>query len=298
MQGALEQLKSEVGDSLSVLALHFSAPFTVAGVTARANYYGVAYTPTVWFDGVFQKVGSANAYNVFRNYFNQRKVVDSPLSLAVTVEDFDGGTGVGHARCKVVNVGQSSVSAHLRFVATGDDTLGNWGYFNGAHDVAVDIFPTATGVAVALSPGETFETVVQFDIPLGWRHKPCTITGFVQDDGTKQILQAAMQHQVVMGLSADAVGGELALTWSAISGAGWYWIYGAANEAYFTPGLVFPYPKRVMVVPSGTTSWSTPNGIGDPDHNYSYMVIAVDGSQRELTRSNRVGEFDFSVSTR
>lgn len=297
MQGALEQLKSEVGDSLAVVAYHFSSPFTVSGIWGRANYYGVTGTPWTWFDGVLQKVGSTNAYNVFRNYFNQRKVIDSPVSATLTLEDFDGSTGVGHVRGTVVNVSQAAVNAYLRFVATGDDTIGNWGFFTEAHDVAVDIFPTPQGVAFTLSPGQTFETVEQFDLPSGWRHKPSTIVGFVQNDATKEILQAAMLHQVVMGLSGEVVGGQLRLTWPAISGAARYWVYGAANEAHFVPGLTSPYQHRLALVFPGMTSWGSPTGVGDPTENWTYLVVAVDGAQQELTRTERVGEHDFSLST-
>jgi hypothetical protein len=41
------------------------------------------------------------------------------------------------------------------------------------------------------------------------------------------------------------------------------------------------------------TSWLTGNGIGDPDSNWTYLVIAVDEAEAELARSNRAGEHDF-----
>ena len=39
--------------------------------------------------------------------------------------------------------------------------------------------------------------------------------------------------------------------------------------------------------------WSSTNGIGDPDNNWTYLVIAMDGENVELSQSNRVGEFDY-----
>jgi hypothetical protein len=41
------------------------------------------------------------------------------------------------------------------------------------------------------------------------------------------------------------------------------------------------------------TTWSSPNGIGDPDNNWTYLVIAVDETEAELAHSNRVEEQDF-----
>jgi hypothetical protein len=95
-------------------------------------------------------------------------------------------------------------------------------------------------------------------------------------------------------LSGSLVGEDLVLTWTAFLGASGYWVYGAANEAYFEPGTIFPYQHRLTVLPPGTTTWSCSSGIGDPEHNWTYLVMAVGGSMQELCRSNRFGEHDFS----
>jgi hypothetical protein len=84
----------------------------------------------------------------------------------------------------------------------------------------------------------------------------------------------------------------IALSWTALSGAAEYWVYGAANRAYFEPGLAPGYDYRLAVVSGDSTTWATPEGIGDPDDQWSYQLIAVHGSGEELARSNRVGEFD------
>jgi hypothetical protein len=74
-----------------------------------------------------------------------------------------------------------------------------------------------------------------------------------------------------------------------------YWVYGADNEAYFAPGLTSPYQHRLVVLPPATTIWPSTSGIGDPAHNWTYLVIAVDASGHELCRSNRFGEHDFGT---
>lgn len=92
-------------------------------------------------------------------------------------------------------------------------------------------------------------------------------------------------------------GGDLELQWSECTGTANYWVYGADNLAYFRPGLIFPYPHRLTVLPSGTTTWTSPSGIGDPDHNWTYQIVAVDPSDKEMCRSNRFGEHDFDLSS-
>jgi hypothetical protein len=48
----------------------------------------------------------------------------------------------------------------------------------------------------------------------------------------------------------------------------------------------------------GTTTSSSPNGIGYPGSDWTYLVMAVDATEQELARSNRVGEDDFEADTR
>ncbi|MCU0610807.1 MAG: hypothetical protein MUE60_03340, partial [Candidatus Eisenbacteria bacterium] len=62
-------------------------------------------------------------------------------------------------------------------------------------------------------------------------------------------------------------------------------------EAYFTPEL----GNRLAVVPGGTTTWSTTTGIGDPAHNWTYLIRAVDASELGITSSGRFGEFELSL---
>jgi hypothetical protein len=78
-------------------------------------------------------------------------------------------------------------------------------------------------------------------------------------------------------------------------GAASYWVYGADNQAYFEPGFSPGYLYRLATLSPIATSWSSANGVGDPDHNWTYLVLAVDAGEQELIRSNRVGEFDFGT---
>ncbi len=96
----------------------------------------------------------------------------------------------------------------------------------------------------------------------------------------------------VMTLTGNCLSGDLFLTWSAWPEAAEYWIYGANNEPYFAPRVTFPYDYKLLVLPSGATSWSSSDGVGDPESHWSYLVIAMDEEHQELMRSNRVGERD------
>jgi len=88
---------------------------------------------------------------------------------------------------------------------------------------------------------------------------------------------------------------ELMLHWTTVSDAESYWLYGANNQACFIPGFTSPYQYRLGVFPAGATTWSSAYGVGDPDTNRTYLVLAVDSAERVLGMSNRVGEHDFQT---
>ncbi len=96
-------------------------------------------------------------------------------------------------------------------------------------------------------------------------------------------------------LTVTPLGNSVQLSWTSVGSAAAYWVYGASNQAYFEPGMAPGYAYRLAVLPPGTTTWSSSAGVGDPDANWTYLVIAVDGSGAELARSNRAGEFDVAL---
>jgi parallel beta-helix repeat protein len=96
-------------------------------------------------------------------------------------------------------------------------------------------------------------------------------------------------------LWGSTLGGQLVLNWTAYPGASAYWVYGADNNAYFEPGLSPGYLHRQAVLSPLFRTWSSSNGIGDPVHNWTYLVMAVNASEQELSRSNRFGEHDFDT---
>jgi hypothetical protein len=87
-------------------------------------------------------------------------------------------------------------------------------------------------------------------------------------------------------------GGQLMLNWTAVAGSAGYWICGTGNEAYFVPRLTSPHSHRLAVLPSDVTTWSSTSGIGDPDHDCAYLVLALSTTEQVLGSSNRVGEHD------
>ncbi|MCU0611865.1 MAG: hypothetical protein MUE60_08770 [Candidatus Eisenbacteria bacterium] len=52
----------------------------------------------------------------------------------------------------------------------------------------------------------------------------------------------------------------------------------------------------MAVLPSRTITWRSSNGVGDPNNNWTCLVVAVDATEQILGVSNRVGEADFEAA--
>lgn len=97
---------------------------------------------------------------------------------------------------------------------------------------------------------------------------------------------------VPLRISASLQGATLTIAWTPHPAAEAYWVYGAADDAFFPPGQAPGFAHRLAVLRPNIHSWSTTEGVGNPSANWSYLVMAVDAAGTELGRSARVGEFD------
>lgn len=99
-----------------------------------------------------------------------------------------------------------------------------------------------------------------------------------------------------MELSGDLDGPDLVLQWTPCMGdVIGYWLYGAPENVYFEPGIPPPHEHIQAALPPSILEWRMPNGIGDPDWNWTYLVIAVDMTEAAMLGiSNRFGEQDFA----
>jgi hypothetical protein len=224
-------------------------------------YTGV---PNVCIDGIYVNVN--DNYDAYRERFDERKVVPSPLVMDITLVTYDGATGEGIVNAMIYNEADATVMGQLRLVATGDDTVGTWGGFDHLSHTAIDIFPSAWGVPVELSPGESFETAQHFLIPDGWRDRACTIVGFVQYDETREVQQVATLSQVtpieLVSFSGRTTKDGVLLSWMTAT---------EKENAGF----------RIYRVVNGETELLTPTmipgaGTSAVPHQYGYVDEAVE----------------------
>jgi hypothetical protein len=173
----------------------------------------------------------------------------------------------------------SPVNAGRVYVFTGGAGAANW-ELSSPNEQAYGYFGTGISGAGDLS-GDGYPDVV-----VGTPHED--VSGLV-DAGRACVISLAIF------LAGQLSGGDFVLQWTPWPGTSAYWVCGAADLALFEPGSGPGYQHRLAVLLPEFQTWSTANGVGDPDHNWTYLVLAVDAVEQELCRSNRVGEFDFNT---
>lgn len=186
----------------------------------------------------------------------------------------------------------------------------------GAHREHTGIAPVETGMAYIYSgaSGALLESISPPNPEAGgWFGGALSGMGDINGDGMADIAATAEEESPggilnagrayiyspgVVVLNCHQEGQNLALEWTPWTLApdvDAYWIYGADNLSFFQPEIIPPYTYRQAAIPAGTQSWLSPQGIGDPDHNWTYLVIVVDQFQQVIYQSNRVGERDFGI---
>lgn len=294
----LRNLHTAVGDSLAPLAYHTygTDPFEVPGCDARYNYYGGGGTPQVWFDGSVRHLGGNHTNPInYWPYFNQRKVIPSPVTMSIELQGYNPRTGMGMVSARVVNMADTLVTGCIHLNTTGDDTAYAWQNQTHLYYTVLQV-DFGDNTCFALEPGEVAEVVDQiFSLSTGWRGKSCTIVGFFQNPETRVIHQGALLHGITNSLSEVVVNDEMQLTWAPVFMATEYWVFGVANAPHFVPDVNPPFPNRVGVVQAPATTWSTAEGINNPDANWTYLVIARNPQNQSMWQSDRVSEYEFGL---
>ncbi|MEO0092540.1 MAG: Omp28-related outer membrane protein [candidate division WOR-3 bacterium] len=191
-QMGLQILKSQVRDSLAILAYHLNDPFTVPECNTRSSYYGVSGIPHVKFDGVLTRVGGYYNQPVdYRDLFNIRQTVPAPVQITLANATFNLITGNGEVSVTVRNNSTTAISGNLRLAMVGKETTYAWQSQSRLYDVVLGMFPNAAnGEFVSLNVNETFSRSYNYTIPAAWRNMPCAIVAFLQDDVSKEVYNA------------------------------------------------------------------------------------------------------------
>ncbi|GEM_PF-661946 len=191
----VDELKFRAFDSVVVVGYHASTsdPFYTSTASQRKSYYGVSGYPTAVLDGSHSVVGGMHIgtmYPVYRQYYDYRVLVESPLEIGLSVT-YDTTSRQGQLTINLKNTSTSVVSGQLQVALCESHIYYPWQGLDSLHDVERTMLPNASGEAVTVPAGDSLMKTRDFTIAAGWVAKHCNFIVFVQNNSSKEVFQGA-----------------------------------------------------------------------------------------------------------
>ncbi len=177
------------GFDVAVMEHHVSSSaggFTNIYSQARVSYYGISGIPNSIFDGISSVLGgSTGTYNQFLSKYNQRIAV--PSNFNISMNGFNDGLDytVLISMENVENYTGTNLVAHLAITESSCNYAGTYYNF-----VTRQFVPGASGTPVDFSSNPNQSVVLEFSMNPAWVIDNCEFVAFIQDNTTKEILQA------------------------------------------------------------------------------------------------------------
>jgi PKD repeat protein len=190
--GGADQLVDE-GESVAVIENHNGDSYANTYSNARNSYYGISSFPTAKFDGIVTHSGgqacpTANIYSTYLPLYNQRMAVTSPLTVCVTGTNVGNNYTVNVALNKVGTITSTDLKLHL--VLTESNIAVTWFCLNDIDFVTRLMVPDQNGTTVSFNSGNLQSYTLNFARDPNWVAANCELVAFVQDNSTKEILNA------------------------------------------------------------------------------------------------------------
>ncbi len=156
----------------------------VASNAARASYYGISAVPTFIFNGA--TVSNDNIIAPFAN-IEQYKTATSPITLTVhQITDASTITANVKVASSTALAGKmlriAIVEWEVAYTGTNGDPIHEW--------VMREMLPNAGGTALNVAAGASQDVSLTYTLTQGVNKNNLYVVAFVQDDITKEVLQA------------------------------------------------------------------------------------------------------------
>lgn len=181
----------ENGHNVAVISYHVSDAYQNNASVARWNYYAMEGTPTAEFDGVEEVVGGSGSsmYNAYLPHYESRIAVPSSFTIDITGDhedmlDFD----IEVTMEKVADTDASNIK--LRTAVTESHIEESWQGMDELNFAERMMPPDHNGVAMDFSDDDTQIVNLEFSLDEDWVVENCEFVVFLQDDATKEVLQA------------------------------------------------------------------------------------------------------------
>jgi hypothetical protein len=263
---------------------HTSGPFSNADGVTRFYYYSPPGVPTTWVDGIYEFIGGGTGnYTQYRNAFNIRKNVSSPFIINLD-GDFNPQTNSGYIIAEIIAEGIPPSNLWLRYAIVETDIEYTWSGGDTLYFVERDMFPSATGVSISMSQGDTIVDTQSYSFDPEWNFINSYIAVFIQCDTDKEVQQAAKWSIPINVPNISIVDKEI----DDSSGD---------NDGRADPGetvnLILSLYNSPPFMPA--TNVSATLSTGDPDINITHATSNYPDIPVDSTVDNSSDPFTFSV---
>jgi hypothetical protein len=191
----IEELDFNAFDTVVPLAYHPSTsdPYYNAVSATRMSYYAVGGYPTARLDGNYAVEGGVHTgtmYPTYRQFFDTRKLVSSPLEIEMS-GTYDTLTRQGHLDILLRNTTGSAVTGQLHVAIIQNHIYYPWQGMDSLQYLVRDMLPNGSGVSVTVLANDSTSATRDYTLNAAWADRNCDIVVFVQNTSTKQMYQGA-----------------------------------------------------------------------------------------------------------
>jgi hypothetical protein len=196
------------GHNVAIIEYHNGDPYATTESDYRNDvYYNITGYPTAFFDGGLAFVGGNHTQSLYQTYlplYQERAAKMSLFELDVNV--VNSGTNAVDAYVTIDNIyPYTGSNIVLHVVLTESDIPENWQGLSELNFVCRKMYPNQMGTAMDFSSQSTYEGTFNVNIA-GYVKDNCEIIAFLQDNTTKEVLQATkFDLEDIVGINENPV---------------------------------------------------------------------------------------------
>ena len=202
-QGAAMGVEDMIQEGLDVAVIeyHYDDDYANTASNSRLiDYYDVPGYPSSFFDGVLPFYGGYNDISLYFQYlplYEERINIPSPFELVTNIQPTgDDNFNVSVTVTDLDNYQSTNLKLHI--VLTESNILEDWQGQTELDYVCRDMIPNQYGTSLDFSSQNTQFVDLEVNVP--YELANCEIITFVQDNDTKEILQATKTNLSTVGI--------------------------------------------------------------------------------------------------
>ncbi len=181
----------ENGHQVAIIENHNGDSYANTASNARNSYYGITGYPTAFFDGGNEVVGGSGTSSMYTTYlpkYNNAIAVQSDFTMALSFVQNGNDLDVT-VDMEMVNT-YSGANTVLQLSLTESHIPENWGGLSEVNFVNRGMYPDHSGTTLDFASSSVITENFTITPDASWDLENCELVAFIQDNDTKEILQA------------------------------------------------------------------------------------------------------------